>query len=888
MKSDEQAMLRRCTRYGLAVGLGVMMITLALLFLSARPSWAGKPAPTGSDITLAFSTAEIRPQLVERTGSRTLTRWTAPPQTHLLNAVHQGPIWTLVLAPTGAETQRCAYTVTVDLSEDTPRVYTHTHPCADLQEPVQTVSPTLSLLSAPHTSALDNGTLLTPPAYIRVRHDPRNTCRNVPPWQVDVIPFEEYVARVVPAEMPALWPLEALKAQAIASRTYAWHHVLHPYSNYDVSDWVDNQVMCDRRHPRSDLAVEATRGQILVYAGEPIVAFYAAQNGHPTRDDPWGLPYIAPVPDPVSLGATRRGHGWGLSQVGAARWAARGWNAYQILAHYYPGATLSLPPDSPGPVGTLLPPELENMTLGHAYPLFLYATSPRPLRAVTVTARLGDGSPVVVLTRTRPISPFLGVWEPPAAFSGTKPIDIETLVEDISHTVSSLGGARLFRHTTPPTITVTAVTRTVDPRIALDIRAAGESLEGIRVGVSEGWVWEEDAFSWMPRDAGMIVSDPQAVNGRAWQHPQTAGTGILYGPYTHALEEGRSYRAWFRLAAGDVSSPDAIAFLDVVEDTGATLLGLRALRGIEFPAAGVYREFPVDFHLFPRPGDAPRRVEFRVHALAPITLTLDRVLVTTYPDVWDPDQRWSLTHQPGPHLLVVKATDEAGAVSADASLSITLDMPPVPMTFTAHAPSGWITSAIPISWEVRTAVAPPDPDTFAYRYSRDGTSWSSWFPIRVGDVYSRGGTLELPASRLPDGPAVWVQVRGEDAFTYAGASEPLSVSVDLHPPQAWVTATVDVASATADVRWGGEDANGIVGYDVEARPGDAWRRWYTATTATASRWPLAPGDRLVVRVRAHDGAGWVGPWSDPVTVTMPYRIWMPWLRRDRVSGAGTP
>ncbi len=868
---------------------GILTITLILTVTAPTaqgdtrvPARSHPPLPT-----LTFLDGPRRPALIIHSNDHTTTVWKAPPLTLLHRIHHHHGTWDLSLVPTGAETDKCVYTVTLSPQESTWQIITGTWTCSpenrDLPPP--SITRTHSFQNTAHPS-LDEGVTLEPPSYIRVRHDPRNTCRDVPPGHIDVIPFEEYVARVVPAEMPALWPIEALKAQAIAVRTYAWYHILHPYPEYDVSDWVDNQVMCDQHHPRSDLAVEATRGQILVYRGSPIVAFYSAQNGHPTLDDPWDLPYIAPIPDPVSLNSPRRGHGWGLSQVGAARWAQRGWNAYQILAHYYPNTTLSVPPDTPRPVGTLLPLELEDMTLGHAYPLYLFVGTPRPLNAITVTAHLGDTTAIPVITRTHPITTFLGVWEPPKDLSSTKPIVLDVQVEDISHTITPLGHAQIYRFPHPPTLTVQTVTETVDPRIVLDIDLQPETGTAPLIGIGEGWLWEERAFSWVPKETGHIISDTHALDGRAWQHPGNAPNGILYGPYTSRLRPGQSYRAWFRLAAGDVGSPNVIAFLDVVEDTGKTLLGLRALRGIEFPAAGAYREFPVDFHLFPRTTGEPRRVEFRVHALAPITLTLDRVLVTTYPQTWEKGAQWHLEHQSGIHTLTVKATNLAGAVSADSVLSVTLAMPAQPITFTFHPPSGWITSNTPLLWDIHTAVAPPNPERFAYRYSRDRAHWSTWFPLRVMDVYSRGGTLSLSPSNLPDATSVWVQVRGEDMFTYEGISPPAPVSVDLHPPRTQVTLTIE---GKVYARWSSEDATGITGYDVEVwQEGIGWRPWFTHTLTTESTLEVSPGTRVAVRARSHDAAGWIGPWSTPVTRTVPYRLWTPHILQGTLNGAGTP
>ena len=88
-------------------------------------------------------------------------------------------------------------------------------------------------------------TALTPPATIRVYHSSYNSCRNVPVGTITVLPFEEYVARVLPAEVYASWPAETLKSQAIAIRTYAWYQIRRPQPTYDVTDSTSYQYMCD-------------------------------------------------------------------------------------------------------------------------------------------------------------------------------------------------------------------------------------------------------------------------------------------------------------------------------------------------------------------------------------------------------------------------------------------------------------------------------------------------------------------------------------------------------------------------------------------------------------------------------------------------------------------
>ncbi len=158
------------------------------------------------------------------------------------------------------------------------------------QEPVAAVAATAAHLS------------LAYPTTIRVAHHPSNGCRSVAEWQVETIPFEEYVARVLPAEVPASWPAAALEAMAVAARGYAWNQILAGRSNYDVTDWANFQMMCDARYPSTDAAVNTTAGQYLTaQGGVPISAMYSAENGHPTLTNP-NVTYLQAVPDLFSLG----------------------------------------------------------------------------------------------------------------------------------------------------------------------------------------------------------------------------------------------------------------------------------------------------------------------------------------------------------------------------------------------------------------------------------------------------------------------------------------------------------------------------------------------------------------------------------------------------------
>jgi peptidoglycan hydrolase-like amidase len=150
--------------------------------------------------------------------------------------------------------------------------------------------------------------------------------------QVLELPLEEYLRGVLPAEMPASWPPEALKAQAVAARTYALHALSHPrHKGAHLCAGEHCQVWRPRHDRRTDTAIEATAGQALFYRGEPICAMYAASCGGHTDDGP--EPYLRGVPCPVR--GPRLGHGLGLCQFGARALAEQGLSWEAILGHFY-------------------------------------------------------------------------------------------------------------------------------------------------------------------------------------------------------------------------------------------------------------------------------------------------------------------------------------------------------------------------------------------------------------------------------------------------------------------------------------------------------------------------------------------------------------------------
>lgn len=269
---------------------------------------------------------------------------------------------------------------------------------------------------------------------------------------IETIPLEEYIIGVVAAEMPAAFPSEALKVQAVAARTYiAWRllpggidNPTHPGA--DVCDdprhgqaWLNKDQMRERwgkahywhYYVKIKWAVQATKNQVLTYQNQLITAAYHAScggQGTENSGDVWQteLPYLKSVscpycadPEPVrtvsypvdkvaerlnidlnavpalagaaqeaitvidrtatgrpktllvnnikmpatafrdmlalrstqftykiegnniTFTTTGYGHGVGMCQYGAKGLAEHGQSYRQILAHYYPGTTLT-------------------------------------------------------------------------------------------------------------------------------------------------------------------------------------------------------------------------------------------------------------------------------------------------------------------------------------------------------------------------------------------------------------------------------------------------------------------------------------------------------------------------------------------------------------------
>lgn len=121
--------------------------------------------------------------------------------------------------------------------------------------------------------------------------------------------IEDYLYGVVTKESVASWPPEALKAQAIASRTYALYQVQHRRDrDYDMVDDEGSQVYggVEGESPTARRAVDATRGIVLEYRDRPIYAMFTSNAGWHTGDPKYifdqPLAYLNAFPDPYSPG----------------------------------------------------------------------------------------------------------------------------------------------------------------------------------------------------------------------------------------------------------------------------------------------------------------------------------------------------------------------------------------------------------------------------------------------------------------------------------------------------------------------------------------------------------------------------------------------------------
>jgi stage II sporulation protein D len=121
---------------------------------------------------------------------------------------------------------------------------------------------------------------------------------------VNWVDVEQYLYSVLGGEMSGSWHQEALKSQAVAARTYALHNQAKSRNGlYDVVDTTSSQVYrgIQDESTGTQMAVNSTKGQVLTYGGQLILAAFHSSSGGQTDnvEEVWvqKLPYLRSVPD---------------------------------------------------------------------------------------------------------------------------------------------------------------------------------------------------------------------------------------------------------------------------------------------------------------------------------------------------------------------------------------------------------------------------------------------------------------------------------------------------------------------------------------------------------------------------------------------------------------
>ena len=136
---------------------------------------------------------------------------------------------------------------------------------------------------------------------------------------INAVEIEDYLKGVVPKESPASWPIEALKAQAVAARSYA---IATPVkgNGFDHYDDTRSQLYAgvSAEATRTNQAVDATRSQVVLYNGKVAQTFFFSTSGGHTENNEHSslgfggtpIPYLRGVPDPYEAEARAPYHRW--------------------------------------------------------------------------------------------------------------------------------------------------------------------------------------------------------------------------------------------------------------------------------------------------------------------------------------------------------------------------------------------------------------------------------------------------------------------------------------------------------------------------------------------------------------------------------------------------
>lgn len=157
--------------------------------------------------------------------------------------------------------------------------------------------------------------LRTPEGPVDYRGSLRSTMYQRERITVNTLPLEHYLRGVVPAEMQAGWPQQALRAQAVAARTYAgFQREAQAFRPYVICDTAACQAYggASAEAGPTTTAVRRTAKQVLTRDGETAFAMYSASNGGHTVEGPaFAAAYLPAQPDPYE-GTSADYYGWSV------------------------------------------------------------------------------------------------------------------------------------------------------------------------------------------------------------------------------------------------------------------------------------------------------------------------------------------------------------------------------------------------------------------------------------------------------------------------------------------------------------------------------------------------------------------------------------------------
>ena len=186
-------------------------------------------------------------------------------------------------------------------------------------------------------------------------HDRERTLRVLDGDAVREMTLADYLVGVTAAEMPASFEPEALKAQAVAARTYTLYKLVSGSNHGDTADICTDSTCCqayistenaranwggqaDAYEAKIREAVTATDGEAILYGGVPVKGgTVRSALGLRSACFDWELQDGSFV-----FYVTGYGHGVGLSQYGANAMAEEGADYKAILTHYYTGVTVEV------------------------------------------------------------------------------------------------------------------------------------------------------------------------------------------------------------------------------------------------------------------------------------------------------------------------------------------------------------------------------------------------------------------------------------------------------------------------------------------------------------------------------------------------------------------